>query len=570
MSDNRNPDPVPYPQDDVTAPHAWSAEWLERLAAVPWHDMDFREAMRSILSFLTAIHYSSWGVLWLQHEEQVRVWGPGGLETTLKPGDAFLAHLELSTHSGDGEPVLLTRNDPGWPRPPIDVAWETGLQNVQSVWVVPIPVPEPGWGVLLVAGIQQQDSRPVIALTRLLARQVQTVMVRETLCRRSEKLSADLERTHSKLVELAKWASVGQTANTIAHQLNNSLTTVLGYSELLLQTGGRPAEDEKYLKRVFTEAQRMSYVLENMLIFARRSRGGRDLVDVNDLLRETVALLGYELEKDSVSVELQLASDLPLIMADPFQVQQIFLNIIRNARQALKGCQRAGTLVIRTEHALDSQDHILVEFADDGPGIPVDFLEMIFEPFFTTHEIEHGLGLGLTMCRNLAREQGGHIYARSEHGQGATFVVDLPRSRPAAVTQLQVMAPHPHTAPIRVLIVEDEEEVALLLSRLLSVKNCQPEVVSSAEEGLERLAQEEYDLVLSDLAMSGIGGKGLYEHLKSTNSPLLSRLVFFTGDSVSPEAAALLEESGAPLFQKPFEIVELERAVEQALAHPKA
>jgi two-component system, NtrC family, sensor kinase len=242
----------------------------------------------------------------------------------------------------------------------------------------------------------------------------------------AQDLARSLVATQARILELAKSTLSDQTVNAVAHQLNNCLTSVLGYSQLLLETGFRSPQDRGYLQRVFTEAERMSHIVGNMLNFARRRNGGPELVDTNELLQESVALQTYELEKHNIAVSLELDPDLPLTIADPYKMQIVFLNMLMNAHQAIVATAERGRITVRTACSGEAAGRIRIEFEDDGPGIPADLLDAIFRPFFTTKDPQRHAGLGLAVSRSLLEEHCGQIGAVSSPGQGATFYLEIP------------------------------------------------------------------------------------------------------------------------------------------------
>ena len=219
----------------------------------------------------------------------------------------------------------------------------------------------------------------------------------------------------------SRLASIGQLAAGVAHEINNPLTGILGFSERLMRksTAGETRRD---LERIHSEAQRAARVVENLLTFARRREPKKEYLDINEILARTVELRAYELRTSNIELVPELAPSLPEIVGDFGQIQQVFLNIILNAEQAMTEANRGGKLTIRSR---PGKGCIRVSFADDGPGIAAGDLDRVFNPFFTTRGERGGTGLGLSACHGVVTEHGGRIYVRSKPGQGATFVVEL-------------------------------------------------------------------------------------------------------------------------------------------------
>ena len=230
------------------------------------------------------------------------------------------------------------------------------------------------------------------------------------------------KRMEEQLILTDRLASIGELSSGIAHELNNPLTSVIGFSQLLME-GDVPANMKEDLGIVYNEAQRAAAIVKNLLTFARKHAPVKQLSQVNTVIEDVLRLRAYEQKVNNIEIENRLVSDLPEIMIDNFQMQQVFLNIMVNAEFAMMEAHHKGKLVITTEK---SGDVIRISFADDGPGISKENLKHIFDPFFTTKEVGKGTGLGLSICHGIVTEHGGKIYARSEKKQGATFIIELP------------------------------------------------------------------------------------------------------------------------------------------------
>ncbi len=217
-------------------------------------------------------------------------------------------------------------------------------------------------------------------------------------------------------------ASVGELAAGVAHEINNPLTGVLGFSQRLL----KKSSDEEVcrdLEIIYGEAQRAAKVVQNLLTFARRREPKKEHSNINDIVQKTLELRAYELKTGNIEVIIELTPNLPQVVADFHQIQEVFLNIVLNAEQAMNEAHGEGKLIIKTREIKDS---VRISFADNGPGIPPEQLDKVFDPFFTTRAEKGGTGLGLSACHGVVTEHGGRIYARSKPGSGATFFVELP------------------------------------------------------------------------------------------------------------------------------------------------
>jgi len=247
------------------------------------------------------------------------------------------------------------------------------------------------------------------------------VAVTEDIAERKQAQEREKKLEH-ELSLSSRLAAVGELAAGVAHQINNPLTGILGYSQRL----SRKSTDEKVkqdLESIYNEALRAAKVVETLLTFARRHKVHKQPQDINDIVQKALDLRAYELRTGNIEVALDLAPGLRKVTVDFYQIQEVFLNIILNAEQAMIETNKGGKLGIKTEEA---KGCIRVLFTDNGPGIPAEHLDKLFDPFFTTRGAKGGTGLGLSICHGIVAEHGGKIWARNKLGKGTTFFVELP------------------------------------------------------------------------------------------------------------------------------------------------
>ena len=370
----------------------------------------------------------------------------------------------------------------------------------------------------------------------------------------------------SKLLQTEKMAAVGQLVSGIAHELNNPLTTIMGYGQLLLGHGLSPAQFSE-ANKIFQEAARARRIVKNLLYFARENQPERTRVDLNEIVERTLALRSYELRVENILVDCDLAVDLPETMADPYQLQQVVLNLLVNAEQALLQDRGQGHVTIRTRTA--GENRIALEVSDDGPGIPREIASRIFDPFFTTKPSGVGTGLGLSIVYGIVKQHDGEVLLDNQTGAGAKFIVELPVIA-IPVSQRPVTIPESQNAAVpaskgRILVVEDEPTVAQLIVDVLREEGHQAEAVLDSQEGLTRLSRARYDLVICDLRMPRVDGPAFYDALVRTGSSAQDRIMFVTGDTLAPRTLQFLEKSGLPYLSKPFLVEELKLAVSRRL-----
>jgi signal transduction histidine kinase/CheY-like chemotaxis protein len=366
----------------------------------------------------------------------------------------------------------------------------------------------------------------------------------------------------SKLLQTEKMAALGQLVSGIAHELNNPLTTIMGYGQLLLGHGLTPPQLSK-ARKVFQEAERARRIVKNLLYFARENKPERTRVNLNEIVERTLALRSYELRVENIVIECDLAPNLPETMADPHQLQQVVLNLLANAEQALLEDRGQGHVWIRT-HRIGG-NRISLEVSDDGPGIPKEVGSRIFDPFFTTKPSDVGTGLGLSIVYGIVHQHGGEVTFENQSGSGARFVVELPlvavQPRDPEASLSLGAEREPNVTRGRILVVEDEPTVAQLIVDVLREEGHQVEAVLDSQEGLTMLSRGSYDLVLCDLRMPRLDGPAFYDTLVRTGSAEHQRIIFVTGDTLAPRTLEFLEANKLPYLSKPFLVEELKLAV---------
>ena len=241
-----------------------------------------------------------------------------------------------------------------------------------------------------------------------------------------KKLDDETRDIYHQLLQAEKMAALGQTISGVAHELNNPLATILSWAERLSQKTTLDPSVRRGLETILSESERAARIVRNLLTFARKRQTTRAMVDVNQVVRETLALRAYEQRVSNITVIDALAAGLPQVFADGHQVQQVLLNLIINAEQAMLSANGRGVLVVRTWHDAERRRSVVLEINDDGPGIPDELQPKIFDPFFTTKEVGKGTGLGLTVAYAIVQEHGGTNPPRVAAWAGASFYVELP------------------------------------------------------------------------------------------------------------------------------------------------
>ncbi|MBI4270439.1 MAG: response regulator [Candidatus Rokubacteria bacterium] len=378
-----------------------------------------------------------------------------------------------------------------------------------------------------------------------------------------KRAEAELARQRDTLYQSEKLAAMGQLLAGVAHELNNPLSVVIGHAAILRSTADTSIAERA--NRIGQAAERCARIVKNFLALARQRPLEREEMSLNQIVREAVELVAYQLRVDDVDVVQDLAQDLPLLWADSHQFHQVLVNLVANAHQAMRETAGPRRLTLRTRAAADRR-WITLEVGDTGPGVPTHHRPRLFEPFFTTKPAGAGTGLGLALCKGVVEEHSGRIALASGEGPGAVFRIELPVERPEA------RAPAPPRAAAttrisgrRVLVVDDEPDIVRLFVDVLVADGHWVETASDGIEALENLDRSEYDLILCDLRMPKLDGAGFYRELARRRPELLRRIAFITGDTLTPESTRFLEQVGVPMLTKPLTLDDIHRVTQQVL-----
>jgi PAS domain S-box-containing protein len=368
-------------------------------------------------------------------------------------------------------------------------------------------------------------------------------------------------RLREQLIHTERLSAVGQLVSGVAHELNNPLQSIMAFADLLIQDERR-RQTRRDLEQVRGEAQRAGKIVRNLLTFVRRSASERSAVALNDIVQRTVALRGYELAMANIEVEERYGKNLPEVTVNREEIQQVILNLILNAEQAMRDAHGRGRLVIRT----DSRDTVVVcEIEDDGPGVPAGLAGQIFEPFFSTKGVGKGTGLGLSIALGIAEAHGGALALVPSTG-GSCFRLTLPVSQSAAWARAEP-ALEPRTvrtrAGHRALVIDDEPAVRRSLQRLLRNRRFSVDLAKDGQVAADLLKESRYDVVLCDVRMPKMGGIALYSRINTWHRESLPGFAFISGDILNADLQLFVERSQIPLLSKPFTAEQLDSFLER-------
>ncbi|HZH40380.1 MAG TPA: ATP-binding protein [Gemmatimonadales bacterium] len=372
----------------------------------------------------------------------------------------------------------------------------------------------------------------------------------------------------SQLIQSEKLAAVGQLVSGVAHELNNPLTSIAGLSEFLLEQKELGENDRGHLRVIHEQSERAGRIVRNLLTFARKAPAERERVDLTDVLQRTLLLMSYDLRLKDVTLEKDFASLLPDVLGDRHALQQVVLNLLTNAAQAVSGNPPDRPRTVRASTWFDGKVHVRIQ--DSGPGISDEVARQLFTPFFTTKEPGQGTGLGLSISYSIVEAHGGKISVEpTPAGGGAAFHVEFPPAPADAPARLDLhRTPAPPTRPTRasraskdarpvrsILLVDDDQAVRRMVQALFGREGHAVEVARNGQHALELAANRVFDLIIAD-GRSASTGKLLVEELAERMPHLKARTLVATGD-VRPATDETLARLGLRYVRKPFNLRDL-------------
>ena len=416
-------------------------------------------------------------------------------------------------------------------------------------------------GLVTGSRTQREFSPGDVNLLIAVGSQLSSAIERSMLYEETRQAYENLRRTQEQLLHSEKLAAVGQLISGVAHELNNPLTAILGYSQLLTSSGQLGPQGIEYSDKLYKQAQRTHRIVQNLLSFSRQHKPERVPVKINQALEETLALRDYDLRMSNIRVHLDLAPELPLTFADPHQLQQVFLNLVNNAVDAILEHSREGDLWVRTAHECD---RLLIEFTDSGPG--VQDASRVFDPFYTTKPVGKGTGLGLSICYGIITEHGGTIRVRNMPSRGASFTIELPVQSwvpPLAAAKsesnLQGRAAH-------ILLVDDDASVLEAAGNILRGRDHRVQTARDIAEARSLVLSHEFDLVVADFQIAhSSNGDRLEDWLAQQKPALSQRLIWLSAISPLRMSDEKITGTGRRILEKPFKASELISAVDELL-----
>ncbi|HEU4989221.1 MAG TPA: ATP-binding protein, partial [Gemmatimonadaceae bacterium] len=361
-----------------------------------------------------------------------------------------------------------------------------------------------------------------------------------------------------RLMESDRLAAVGELVAGVAHEVNNPLSSISAYAQLLLRDPGIDGPLREQVEVIRSETTRAAHVVKDLLAFARRSEPRYEPLDLNMVVTRTLRMRSYQLSANRVIAQQSLEDGLPAVMGDARQLQQVCLNLVTNATQAM-GHGSGGTLTVTTRSA---GGEVMLEVADTGAGIAPEVRARIFEPFFTTKKEGEGTGLGLSVSYGIVTAHKGRIEVASTSERGTTFRVSLPAAQSAVAGGEELEAPplvlRSPIAGIRLLFVDDEPAIRGGITAYARARGFTVITAESGEAALEILRETTVDAAVCDIRMKGMDGFAFHSWLRLERPGLAARTVFITGDVVGASNRHPVRQ---PILAKPFSFERLEASI---------
>jgi len=418
-------------------------------------------------------------------------------------------------------------------------------------------------GALLIGSRSRREfSTAEMNLLAAVGNQVAATIDKSVLLEQTRDAYESLRQAQEQLLQSEKMAAVGQLISGVAHELNNPLTAILGYSQLLKSEELMNPRGADYLEKLYKQAQRTHHIVQNLLSFARQHKPERTPVDLNQILEDTLTLREYDMNLNNIRIHRDFNRKLPPTGGDFHQLQQVFLNILNNAVDAIAEKGGKGEIWVRTDAV---ENRVRVEIIDSGPGVQNP--HRVFDPFYTTKAVGKGTGLGLSICYGIVKEHGGEIQVRNSPPRGAAFTIWFPVLSVPPSPRSQRPSRVQENLTGKVLLVDDDETLLQLEHEVLRSRGITVKLARSAREAVDFLRRDSVDAVVTDMKMPGeISSLAFYRWIEESRPELAARVVFTASHARENEASAALRKSGCPVVSKPFAIEEFWTAIQKVLA----
>jgi len=437
------------------------------------------------------------------------------------------------------------------------VRWELRREDGKTFDIISSPLKNPD-GSLYSMNILRDVTKKKEVEENYRLMSEKTMKANQELMRTIEKL----KQTQEQLVQSEKLAAIGKLVSGVAHELNNPLFSAMGYTELLAMDSEYGGEDREKLENILDSIRRARSIVKDLLKFARKENIEKENVCINDVIEQTLSLRKYEHRVNNINVTCDLEEAIPPANGNFVRLQQVLLNILINAEQAIIEEKKGGAIRVRS--FFDRKKQLLkVEVSDNGQVIPHEIIGKIFDPFFTTKEVGKGTGLGLSTSYGIIKDHDGDIHVTSNK-DWTTFTISLPAMEESVELPVKDLCESKeivaHGEPI--LVVDDEPLIVKLLEDFLRRKGFSVITATTGSQALDILQSNKVELVISDIKMPQMDGKKFYSEIKANNPALLEKLIFITGDTLSDDTRKFLKNTKGRFLKKPFSFDEIMKLID--------
>ncbi|MDL5050296.1 ATP-binding protein [Oscillatoria amoena NRMC-F 0135] len=438
---------------------------------------------------------------------------------------------------------------------------------VKSELVVPVIIDGKVWGLINIDGLEENafDEKTLHLLT-VFAEMVALSATIQLHMRNQSKLQ-------EQIIQSEKMASLGRAIAGIAHEINNPLTAILGHASLLkLRNQQSDPATLQSIEAIYRETIRTADLVKGLLAFARKESPKRQVTGVNELVHAVAGLKKYQLQVQNTELQLDLENISYPVEICPQQIQQVLINLITNAEQAIPKTHRRGRVVVSVRR---SGHKVLIRVSDNGSGIPEGSRKYIFDPFYTTKDPGQGTGLGLSLATTLMENNGGNLLLEKTSSEGTTFLIELPLCAANGALEMALekatpdIIPEQESARISVLIVDDEPQVIQTLGDYMDMEGYTVSMVKSAYAALDIMQTVTFDVVISDVRMPGMDGMEFYQKTIELFPSYRGRFIFMSGDLMRENVMTRIREFECPCIEKPFLLQDMVKLISSVI-NPRA
>lgn len=539
-------------------------QFLNAISNVAAQSFDVEEILRNAVEQLLGLFSADLGAVWLLEDDGRTLRRRSSVGSVATDLDRLEIPADFLALVRERKIEFLSERD--LVKAPPAVFQLISSEKLKSLMCVLLWANEEPTGVLSIGALKKDEfGENDRALLTALGRQLSVTLERVQLFHKTRHAYDHLQLTQEQLLQSEKLRAMGQLVSGVAHELNNPLTAIVGYAELLQgEVLGEMQKD--YIDKMLKQALRMQRLVQNLLSFARQRKPEKSYLDLRTVVEEAVALRDFDVKRHGIEVETSFADGLPQIFGDAQQLEQVFLNIINNAIDAVL---EGGNALRLKLSAFQEGGRLCVEIRDFGPGMKEP--AKVFDPFYTTKPVGRGTGLGLSICYGIVKEHSGELKATNHPEGGALFRVYLPVAAVPAESSVPADKGVMPRLSGRILVVDDEAPIREFEREVLTGSGAQVVALASGEEALSRLELDNFDAVVLDTSLPGRwSGVNIYRWIASNRPEAARNIVLATSDITEAGVRSLIEDERVPCLTKPLQARDLLEVLQAVIAQQRS